>query len=298
MTHHSFFRTGRLTVCLGGALLCAITGSFAQTSEVEPDSEPVEVLATNTIPLDDITQRLVMQEHKPLAYAPIREADILWEKRLWRIIDVREKINQSFIAPESPLFPILVAAIMSGQLRVYSTESDRFDKPLLQDEVRAMLFNKDTIMTLEGEEMTEEKVKIVENEMNWEDIKRFRIKESWYFDANTATLKVRILGIAPLVDVRDENGDFRFEKPLFWVHYPSARPLLAHHKAIVHNDNYTANFTWEDLFETRRFASCIYKENNTLDLRIKDYKEGADMVHEAKKIETELFAKEHDLWSF
>jgi gliding motility associated protien GldN len=239
-----------------------------------------------------------VQERVPLAYTPVREADILWEKRLWRVIDVREKINQSFIAPESPLFPILQAAILSGQLRVYSTESDRFDKPLSMETVRSMLFRKDTIVAMGGPDFSIEEVKIVENEINWEDVKRFRIKESWYFDANTASLKVRILGIAPLIDVKDENGDFRMERPLFWVHYPTARPLLAKHKAIVQNANYASNFTWEDLFESRRFASTIYKQNNTLDLRIQDYKNGVDMLHEGKKIEAELFAMEHDLWNW
>jgi hypothetical protein len=32
------------------------------------------------IPLDDITERSVVKERQPLAYQPIREADILWEK--------------------------------------------------------------------------------------------------------------------------------------------------------------------------------------------------------------------------
>jgi gliding motility associated protien GldN len=293
-----FRRTGLVTACLSGAMLCT-RALPAQTSELEPlDPEPVEIVDSSVIPLDDITYRAVVKEKVPLAYAPVREADILWERRIWRVIDVREKMNQPFMAPESPLFSVLLEAALKGEIPVYSTENDRFTKPLRLHEISAMVSSTDTIMTLEGDDFTIEKVKIVVNEMNWEDVKRFRVKEVWYFDSNTSSLKVRILGIAPLVDVRDENGDFKFEKPLFWVHYPTARKLLAQHKVMEHQGNYASNTTWEDLFEARRFASAIYKQNNTLDLRIQDYKTGIDMLHEGKKIESELFAREHDLWSW
>lgn len=79
----------RLLLCLTGSL------SFMPiASGQEPENYPT--------PLDDITERSVVANHQILTYQPIREADILWEKRLWRIVDVREKMNQSFTAPESP----------------------------------------------------------------------------------------------------------------------------------------------------------------------------------------------------
>jgi len=44
-------------------------------------------------PIDDIVEKTIINERRVLPYEPIREADILWEKRIWRVIDVREKIN-------------------------------------------------------------------------------------------------------------------------------------------------------------------------------------------------------------
>ena len=52
----------------------------------------------------------------------------------------------------------------------------------------------------------EEKIQVVRNELNPEDIKRYRLKEVWFFDEESSTMNVRILGIAPLIDVKDENG--------------------------------------------------------------------------------------------
>ncbi|MBC7777325.1 MAG: gliding motility protein GldN [Phycisphaerae bacterium] len=280
-------RAARLMGCLGGAMLLSLHFAFAQ------DPEPVEM----SPPLDDITDRQVVADRVTLTYQPIREADILWEKRIWRVVDVREKMNLPFSAPESPLFKVLTDAAMAGDISVYSTEDDKFSKRLSPTDVREMLFVRDTVVIFEPETYTEI-IKIVENEINWENVKRFRIKESWFFDTKTSTLRNRILGIAPIIEERDEEGNFRYEKPLFWVYYPAARPMLAKHKAITHGENWSATTTWEDIFEKRYFASYITKENNVQDLRLQDMYSGLDLLMESDKIKNELFAREHDMWSY
>jgi len=273
--------------CLGGAMLLSLNFAFAQ------DPEPIEM----SPPLDDITDRDVVADRVSLAYQPIREADILWEKRIWRVIDVREKMNLTFSAPESPLFKILSDAALAGELPVYSTEDDKFSKRLSPTDVRGMLSVRDTVVIFEPETYSEI-VKVVENDINWENVKRFRVKESWFFDTKTSTLRHRILGIAPIIEERDEEGNFRFEKPLFWVYYPAARSFLAKHKAITHGENWSATTTWEDIFEKRYFASYITKENNVQDLRLQDLYSGLDLLMESDKIKNELFAREHDMWSY
>lgn len=287
MTNLLSLRAIRVWTCLGGALL-ATQLSFAQS-----DPSPV----SSSLPLDDFTTREVVQEHRVLPYQSVREADILWEKRIWRVLDVREKMNQPFVAPQSPLFQILFDAAIAGDLRVYSTLDDRFTTPLTPDAVRAMMYRVDTIYRPNIDTEVDEVV-VVENIRNWEDVKRFRIKEAWYFDSKTSSLQVRILGIAPMLDVLDENGEFKYEMPLFWVHYPSARPLLAQNKAITHGGNYAATTTWEDIFEMRYFASCVTKENSVNDLRIQDMLTGVDMIMRGDQIEADIFNREHDLWSW
>ena len=36
---------------------------------------------------------------RPVPYPPLREADILWTKKIWQIIDCREKMNHPFYYP-------------------------------------------------------------------------------------------------------------------------------------------------------------------------------------------------------
>lgn len=287
MTNQSL-RAARRMGCLGSALLAAHF-LFAQTPE------PVEALATP--PLDDITRRAVVAEQRALPYQPVREADIFWEKRLWRIVDTREKMNLPFVSPESPLFQVLSEAALYGDLTVYSTEDDHFTKAMTVEAIRQELYKTDTIVNIDVETGVE-RIEIVQSNINWEDVKRFRLKEAWFFDTNTGSLRVRILGIAPLIEVKDENGDFRFEKPLFWVHYPTARGVLANHKAITPGGNYSTTTTWEDLFEMRHFASTVVKENNIYDRRLQDYLSGTDMVMQAERIEDAIFNREQDMWSW
>ena len=96
-------------------------------------------------PMDDIVERKLLFERNVLNYKPLREADIFWEKRIWRVIDVREKMNQTFMYPQDPFFNILQNAALNGDITLYSTESDRFEFPLDTAEVRGLFYSTDTI---------------------------------------------------------------------------------------------------------------------------------------------------------
>jgi len=247
-------------------------------------------------PLDDIVEKRITFEKRLLPYDHVREADIFWEKRIWRVIDVREKMNLPFAYPERPFFSILMDASVNEEITVYSTEDDKFTSPLTADEVASMGATIDTVITFDPETY-EEQIQIVRNDLNPEDVKRFRLKEIWFFDEETSTMQVRILGIAPLIDVKDENGNFRYEKPMFWVYYPEAREVLSRER-VFNAGNDASPSSWEDLMEMRFFASYIYKESNVLNRRLQDYLSGVDLLLEADKIKQEIFNFEHDLWSY
>ncbi len=247
-------------------------------------------------PLDDITEKTNVIEKRILPYDHIREADIFWEKRIWRVIDIREKMNLPFAYPERPLFTILMDAAMENEIKVYSTEDDKFSNRIEPDEVASMGARVDTVITFDPETY-EEQIQIVRNELNPEDVKRFRLKEVWFFDEESSTMQVRILGIAPLIDVKDDNGNFRYEQPMFWVYYPDARSVLAR-ELVFNAGNDASPNSWEDLFEARFFSSYIYKESNVYDRKLADYLSGVDVLLEADNIKNEIFNFEHDLWSY
>jgi len=277
-----------------GIILCLFTLQIVNAQNVRP--VVTEAGDEFEAPLDDIVEKRIIYDRRVLPYDPIREADIFWEKRIWRIIDVREKMNLPFAYPEEPFFSILMQAAEEGEITVYGTEDDKFSYPLEPDEVASMGATVDTIIAFDPETY-EEEIQIVRNDLNPEDIKQFRVKEVWFFDEESSTLQVRILGIAPLKDEYDENGNYKYTTPLFWAYYPECREILARYK-VFNSNNDASPMTWEDLLERRQFSSYIMKKSNVYDRKVEDYLTGVDMLLEAEKIRMEIFNFEHDLWSY
>jgi hypothetical protein len=47
----------------------------------------------------DIYEKSI-EDNRKVALPPLREADIKWSKKIWRIIDLREKMNHPFTTPQ------------------------------------------------------------------------------------------------------------------------------------------------------------------------------------------------------
>ena len=260
-------------------------GAFCQMNAQSSQATP---------PMDDIVVRTNMQQERFLPHPPLREADILWEKRVWRVIDTREKINLPFRYPKQPLFTILANAVEAGELQAYSTEDDQFSHPLSSAGVDALLRSIDTVAVWNFDHENEE-YQIVENEVDPQEIKRYRLKEVWYFDNRLGKLEVRILGIAPIKEHYDDNGNFKYEAPLFWLYFPECRKILADYVAFnPWNDR--PQMSWTDLFDMRMFSSYIIKDSNVHDRRIEDYLAGPDRLKESERKGLEIFNREHDAW--
>jgi gliding motility associated protien GldN len=222
----------------------------------------------------------------------------MWNKRIWRVIDVREKMNLPFVYPEEPFFTIIMKGIQDSTsgIKAYKSDNDKFWYKLTAQEVSTIGSRVDTITQVDPITY-ETKLKVVVSQINVDDIKRYRVKEEWYFDKQYSALKCRILGIAPLKDETDDAGNFLYERPLFWIRYPDCREYFARHRVFIDGNDINP-MSWEDLFEMRRFSSYVYKESNVHNRRLQDYLQGIDILLEGEKIKQEIFNFEHDLWSY
>ena len=280
--------------------LLTLTAGFlhAQEAEVVTEaSDPEE----EEVYIDGIVQKRLVSENRVLPWEPIREADIAWEKRIWRVIDTREKMNLPFRYPEKHFITLLKELALDDELIAFKDEN--FTERMTKEELEGKFSRIDTTTVFDYEEYVE-KVKIVENVLDPNDIVRYRLKEIWFFDEETSTMRVRILGISPIKDEYDpETNVFKYAEPLFWVYYPAVREPLSKHK-VFNEFNDAGPTTWYDLFETRFFSSYIYKITNVFDNRVQDYFDaqsdtyGVDMLLESQRIKEELFNFEHDLWSY
>jgi gliding motility associated protien GldN len=254
---------------------------------------------SNAQPLDGIYEKVVTVEKEIIPYDHIREADVFWAKRIWRIIDVREKMNLIFSYPQMQLGRILHEAAASGDLTVYDNtvlNSDQFKQVLELEKVNSIGSSSDTVWQINPITLQEEQV-IVANELTYDKIIKYRLKEDWFFDEETSTFQVRIVGVAPVMEAYDSQGNYIGDETMYWIYYPDIRELLARHEAF-NPGNDAVRLSWEDIFEGRFFASYIYKESNVYDRSIQEYATGLDALFESDRIKQKLFEFEHDLWSY
>jgi gliding motility associated protien GldN len=242
-------------------------------------------------------------------YQHVREADVMWSTKIERIIDLREKMNQVFYYPLLPindrqnLIDVLMQAINEGTITAYgnATIDDEFQSPMSPSEV-------EMIGILQGEKMSVEELfdpdtqeyylDTTYNIFERHEVKKYRIKEEWFFDKQRSIMEVRIIGICPVIDRKNEDGVYTGETSLFWVYFPEARKILSKAEVFNHRKNDAARLTYDDIFHKRFFSSRIVKESNKYDRKISEYKEGIDALLEADKIKEEIFNIEHDLWEY
>lgn len=264
---------------------------------------------------DGIYTRETTPARVPIPYQFVREADVIWSKRVWRVIDLRQKMNYPLYYPtvlmqdRESLVQRLVRAIKYNEINAYKDEE--FTERLSYQQVIEGLGAKDKAvdsLDLEGNIVYGQDGKplkrIIPGEINWRDIKELLVKEDWFFDKQRSVMEVRIIGICPIIYVikngseDEQESKFVKSKP-FWVFFPEARKVLANTDA-YNNFNDAQRISYDDLFWKRNFDSYIIQISNVWGNRpISDYIfDGLPIMLESEKIKTELFNFEHDLWEY
>ena len=269
------------------------------------------VLSQNNYGVGKFYDDSFTKERKVLSREPVRGADVIWETKIWRMIDFRERFNQFFYYPlekegieeRKNLVYTVWNAILNGEITVF--EDDEFKIPIDNELLKRRYTKIDTLwLEIEDEEgITDYQAVIVPKDFNSEDIYQLKLKEIWYLDKEVSTISVQIIGMAFVMqDIRvDDEGEYelRGNVTLFWVPFmsESVKNLLANN--YVYRDyNLAVLPSWEQIFYTRYFNSFIIREDNIHNRYINDYLLGMDALKEAERIETTIFEMEIDMWDY
>ena len=237
-------------------------------------------------------------------YTHVREADVMWHRRVWRTIDLREKINHPLyfpiqdIADRKSLFTVIKEGITEGTITAYDKLSDEFEIPITSAEVEKELkFPEIKEQYDEYGDIMDGFADTVWNEYTSEDIVSYRLKEDWFFDNERSIMDVRIMGICPVRLELDENGNSKGNVPMFWIYFPEARYVFANYD-VFNRQNDAERRTFEDIFWKRMFNSYATKRSNVYDRSNKKHLVGIDILLKAEEIKEDIFKMEHDLWHF
>jgi gliding motility associated protien GldN len=242
---------------------------------------------------------------RPLEYDFVRQSDIYWQKRIWRVIDFREKMNLPFIYPKpgAKFFEIIHRAAMTSEegLKMYSTgeNDDQFlSKGMYMDTAAfKTAFNGSDTSYIPDPNTGEIDTAVIVRKIDAEKVTKMRVIEDWFFDDESSTMQVRILGICPLYPMYTSSGQFVGEIPMYWLYYPDLRKVLTKYE-VYNSRNDAKPMSWDDVMENRFFSSYIYKESNVYDRRISDYANGLDALLEGERIKQDIMDKEQFLWSY
>lgn len=125
--------------------LFVIGGSYAQIEDAGPVNNPS----------DGVIDGIVLKEHIPtkqmIKYEFVREADVMWSKRVWQTIDLRERMNHPFYFPHDEISPtgewirhgerwslwtIIRYNILNGKLTVFSPVNPAYQSSMDGDQLK------------------------------------------------------------------------------------------------------------------------------------------------------------------
>jgi gliding motility associated protien GldN len=255
------------------------------------------------------TRSEIMNQRTPLAYEHLRYDDALYAEKVWRELDLREKMNQVFRYDnkedngDQRFISILLNAVKRGEVMAF--EDERFTKPLtiaqVQEKMGGAGADTTNVTDINDPSKIVERV-VTPKTFNAKSVMKIRIKEEWVFDREASRMFCRINAICPLKTEYIEGTTVeRGQSPMFWIYYPDLRPTLARYDVYNPKNMGASRMTWEELFESRMFSSYIVK--STLDnaglKTIKNMiKDPILQLLEGDNIKDRIFNYEQDLWSY
>lgn len=238
----------------------------------------------------------------------VRSEDILWEKYVYRQIDLNKEQNAALYYPvessgdEMNLFTTIFNAIAHGNVTAYeyldgkeistpdyeinfSDLLKRFEIPYKEKKQRARRGEK-AKSTYEIDPLN----------IPSSEVTLYYIKEIYYLTQRNSEIKKKIIAICPVLNRTDEMGEKR-KLPMFWVKISDVKPMLSTQTIAINKLNSAENYTLYDFFNSRKYYGEIYKVSNLKNQNIWDYcKTEKEIKKEQKRLEKKLSTLDSLLW--
>lgn len=242
-----------------------VVDAIAQPSKTRVNGTTTST-ATTTGALTNRSTTKVSRADLMFPTAVTMSDEVMWRRDIYRQLDLMQDDNAALYYPQKPngnemnLFAVMFRLFSTGKLPVYEpTQSGVEDF----SDANRMHFKDFLAKWGIPYEMEGNRYKIEDIDIPSDEVKGFFVKESSYYDQNTATYNKRITALCPLLYRSDDyfSMDER-QWPLFWVKMDDIEPYLSQYMVMTSNVNNAARMSIADYFATNRYKGKIFMTNN------------------------------------
>ena len=227
--------------------------------------------------------------------------EVVWRRDIYRTIDLTEAGNAALYYPTTPigkqvnLFTLLFQLINQGKIAVYRYNTDGLEN-FTQDNrmhFKEMLDRYTIPYEAAGNTIKVDAIDIPSNE-----VLSYYVKESSYYDQNTATYHSRVTALCPVLHRADEFSIDPVKYPLFWVKYDDISTYLSGHTLMISDLNNAAQMSMADFFATNKYKGKIYMTTNMQGKTLQEYCPTDSLLSgEQARIEKEMKDFEEHIWA-
>lgn len=224
-----------------------------------------------------------------------------WRRDIYRTLDLTKDENAPLYFPVEPmdgninLFTLLFRLLNVGKIPAYEYKLDGVEDFQQSNRMhfKDMLERYHIFYEVEGNS-----IKVEQSDIPSAEVLSFNVKESSYYDQNTATFQSRVVAICPVLH-RADDFDTRVSKyPMFWVKYDDIKTYLSGREIMTSNLNNAARMSMEDFFATNHYKGDIYMTTNMQNRSLQQYCATDSLLKkEQNRIEKEMTDFEAHIWA-
>ena len=229
--------------------------------------------------------------------------DVVWRRDIYRELDLNDGANAGLYYPVQPqgkqlnLFTYIFKLAQNGYIPIYEYSVANDGNDDFSDGAKVTLKTVLDNFHIFYEEQ-DGKLKVDNSDIPSQEVMKYFLKESAYYDQSNATFHIKPLALCPVMMREDDFGGEAAQYPLFWVKYSDLEPFLSRQTVMTSNVNNAAVMSMDDYFTLNKYKGKIYKTNNMLGKTLAQIAGGdsAKYTKEQQRIEAELEAFKNNIF--